>query len=116
MMLMISPCAFFLTASGLMMASVRCNVFMLTSIPFSNSFVCPWCPSCEAFSIRQLSCCCRSHGGDDRLADLGRRLDDADACGFQRLHLFRRGAVAAADDRAGVSQAASRRRRLPGNE
>src|SRR3954447_1871887 len=47
---------------------------------------------------------------------LARRLYDVNAGRFERGHLLRRGAFAAADDRAGVAHAASRRCRLSRDE
>ena len=49
-------------------------------------------------------------------AHVGRALHDVDAGLGQRVHLLRRRALAAGDDRAGMSHAASGRRRLAGDE
>src|SRR6476646_10094317 len=51
-----------------------------------------------------------------RAADLGRRLGDCDPGAAERLHLVRGGALAAGDDRAGMPQAAARRRRGAGDK
>ena len=55
-------------------------------------------------------------GAPDGLADIGRALDDVDAGGGQRFHLFSRCAFAAGDDRTRVAHPPAGRGGLAGDE
>src|SRR3954465_2140916 len=101
-MFKMSPTAFFFTASGLMIANVRC-VFMCLKCLVSIL-------DCEFLFLTL------THGGDEGLTDDGRRFHDAYACRFEGLHFFCRGAVSAGDDGAGMAHAASWRRGLSCNK
>src|SRR5258708_34243198 len=57
-----------------------------------------------------------SQRGRQRFADLSWRFRDFEASLFHGSNLLSRSALAAGDDRAGVSHAASRRRSLSGDE
>src|SRR3954464_14652219 len=109
---MMSPVAFFATASGLMIAKVRWSVFILLSLYKSRSLA-----RRLGMTTKQLSAhCAFSERLHERLADHGWRFRDADACSLKRFDLFSRSAMPAGDDRAGVSHAAARRRGLSRDE
>src|SRR5437763_7653575 len=93
-MVMISPEACLATASGLMMARVRCNVFIFY---FGHRKKIGGRPLKRAAA----SSGSRSHDGEHCFADLSRRLHHANAGGLQSLHFFSGGAVPAGDDGAG---------------
>src|SRR5258708_19096106 len=99
----ISPCRPRPTASGLTRARVRSRVKIESS------------KSCDARAgkmpaFRLLQCCCH------RRAEIGWSLHAADAGGGHCGVLVPGGALASADDGAGVAHTAAWRRGLPGDE
>src|SRR5208282_1544635 len=116
MRLNISPASPRPTASGLMIASVRSTAIR----SFSRLMICSALPARSLFRLTggwslhaDLRCI---HHVRDRLPDLRGALHGADSGGAQGCIFFRCGALAAADDCAGVAHAAAGRRRLPGDE
>src|SRR5689334_15024028 len=104
MVLIMSPVACLATASGLMMARVRCWVFMISRW---SLVVGRWSDGADTAFL---------HCIEQGFPDQRRRLHYGDARGFERLHLLGRRAVTAGNDRTGVAHAASRRRGLAGDE
>src|SRR5690349_7450417 len=131
MVLTMSPMPPRVTASGLMMARVRCRVFMsqlswslvvgfgwrllalgfLPSPETSNSTG-YWVLGTGNFLHRHRL----PHQLDYRVANHRRRLGHADARGLEGTDLFRCRAMPAGNNGAGVAHAPSRRRGLPGDK
>src|SRR5664279_1109228 len=113
---MMSPTAFFFTASGLMMVSVRCSVFISQvsglrcqrSVKPINSL----CGGADGGLLLNFHTQC----GRERFSDVGWRLRNFEAGFFHGCNLLGRRALAAGDDRAGVAHAASGRRSLSGDK
>src|SRR5208282_5705945 len=113
---MMSPTAFFFTASGLMMVSVRCSVFISQVLGVRSQENLPGSRDEKLTAACRLLLYSYSEHGRERFADVGRRFRYLEAGFFHGRNLFGRGALAAGDDRTGMAHAASGRRCLSRDE
>src|SRR6185437_5307302 len=111
----ISPCWPRLTASGLIIANVRSmatkRFLQLDCDKFAGKMPALQKSRAEARRLQNLS-----QGGGDGGAEVRGSFDGADASGSHCGVFVFRGTLAAADDGASVTHAASRRRGLAGDE